>query len=340
MNILLTSVGRRGYLVQYFKEALNGNGKVYVSNSNINSPAFKYADEWVVSPLIYDNNYIDFLLKYCKKNEIKMLISLFDIDLYVLAKNKDRFKEIGTIVVVSDKDFIQISNDKWLTYKYLINQNIKTPKSYLTISDVDKALINGEIVFPLIVKPRWGMGSLEIFTADNREELLLFYKKIIRNIKKSYLKYESNQDINKSVIIQEKIIGDEYGVDIINDLNGKYRATAIRKKIGMRAGETDAAEIIYNKEIEGVAKEIANCSKHVGNLDVDILSDGSNYYVLEMNARFGGGYPFSHLAGVNLPLALIRWARGLEISDELLHAKAGVIGHKDLVIIKSKSDSN
>ena len=102
----------------------------------------------------------------------------------------------------------------------------------------------------------------------------------------------------------------------------------------MRAGETDAAEIIENKIIYRMANKLSSVTKHIGNLDLDILNDGKDYYILEMNARFGGGYPFSHLAGVNLPLALIKWASNEEIEDSLLDVKLGVIGQKDIQIIK------
>lgn len=333
MNILLTSVGRRGYLVEYFKEALNGSGKVHVSNSNSISPAFKYADKHVVTPLIYDKGYIDFLLKYCIKNKIKLVISLFDIDLYVLAVNKKRFEEKGILIVVSNSDFIKVCNDKWLTYKYLINNNISTPRTFLSVEKAVSEIEKGELKYPLIVKPRWGMGSLEIYTADNKDELLLFYEKIKRNIKKSYLKYESYEDINNSVIIQEKIIGQEYGADIINDLKGEYKNSIIRKKIAMRAGETDIAEIIENEVIKDITKKIAVCSKHIGILDVDILCEGNIYYVLEMNARFGGGYPFSHLAGVNLPLAIINWTQDIEFDNGILQAIPGIKCQKDIKII-------
>lgn len=335
LNILITSAGRRSYLVQYFKDALKGLGKVYVSNSDSNSPTFKYADEYVVSPLIYDDHYVDFLLNYCKKNDIKLLISLFDIDLYVLACNKSRFEEIGVCVVVSDEEFVKICNDKWLTYNYLKDNNIKTPKTFLSIETTKEALKNKEISFPLIIKPRWGMGSLEIFTADNMDELQIFYNKIKREIWNSYLKYESNQDRDNCVIIQQKICGDEYGVDIINDLDGNHISTIIRKKIAMRSGETDAAEIVENKMINTMMSKLEKISNHIGNLDVDVLKDDNdNYYILEMNARFGGGYPFSHLAGVDLPLALIKWVKNEKVDEKLLTAKVGVIGQKDIKIIQ------
>ena len=178
------------------------------------------------------------------------------------------------------------------------------------------------------------MGSLEIFTADNEKELMIFYKKIKRNILKSYLKYEAQQDMDKSVIIQEKIIGQEYGCDVINDLNGNYQSTVIRKKIAMRAGETDAAEIVENEYILKMTRKLAENTKHIANLDIDILEKEGNFYLLEMNARFGGGYPFSHIAGVNLPYAIVRWALGLSVGKNLLSAQVGVQGQKDLVITK------
>ena len=67
-------------MVKYFKEVLGNDGKVFVCNSDDKSIAFNYADEKVISPLIYDSNYIPFLLNYCQKNNIDIVISLFDID--------------------------------------------------------------------------------------------------------------------------------------------------------------------------------------------------------------------------------------------------------------------
>lgn len=118
MNVLLTSVGRRAYMVKYFKDALGVDGQVHVCNSDDLTVAFHYADKAVVSPLIYSEEYIPFLLNYCKENKIGALISLFDMDLPVLAKNKQRFEEIGTSVIVSEPELIEICNDKWKTYQF------------------------------------------------------------------------------------------------------------------------------------------------------------------------------------------------------------------------------
>ena len=118
MNVLLTSVGRRAYMVKYFKDVLGKDGHVHVCNSDDKTVAFHYADKAVISPLIYNEEYVPFLLNYCKENSIDIIISLFDIDLPILSKNKDKFEKIGTKVIVSNPELIEICNDKWKTYLF------------------------------------------------------------------------------------------------------------------------------------------------------------------------------------------------------------------------------
>lgn len=333
MNILLTSVGRRTYMVNYFKEALRNIGLVHAANS-VKTYSISVADKSVITPLIYDNNYIDFLLKYCIQNKIKAVISLFDIDLPILTKNKALFKEHGISIIVSDFEFVQICNDKWLTYIFLNEKGFNTPTSFLTIQDTLDAIENKKTNFPLIIKPRWGMGSIGIFQADNKKELPILYNKALNSIKESYLKFESQNDIKNSVIIQEKILGDEYGVDIFNNLKGELLICVPKKKLAMRAGETDSAEIIDNAELLIISNKLSKITKHIGNLDVDCFFANKKFYILEMNCRFGGQYPFSHLAGVNFPKAIIQMLLGKNVEKELLKPQIGVVGIKDLTPVK------
>lgn len=336
MNVLITSVGRRSYLVKYFKEALNGEGFVHVSNSFDITPAFKVADYSIVTPLIYDDNYIPFLLRYCKDNNIDILISLFDIDLYILALHKKEFEKIGTNLIVSDADFIKVCNDKWLTYQYLKDKSFNVPATYLCLEDVVLDIKDGNLNYPVVVKPRWGMGSLSIYIASNEEELRIFYNKIKVEIQDSYMQYESKNDLDNSVIIQEMISGQEYGMDVINDLNGNFQNTIVRKKYAMRSGETDCAEIVDSKVLSEIGEKLGKITGHIANLDVDVFYDGNKVFILEMNARFGGGYPFSHLSGVNLPLAIVKWCKGEKVNKSILSVENYILGHKDIEIVKLK----
>lgn len=334
MNILLTSVGRRSYLVQYFKEALNGIGKVHAANSSNLSPAFQFADHAIVTPIIYDKNYIPYLLDYCKHNNIGAIISLFDIDLPILSKNKKYFTEIGTTVVVSDKNVLDICNDKWKTYQFLLQNGFAAPKTYISLPEVLEDIETGKVSYPLMVKPRWGMGSIAIFEAENEQELQVFYEKTKRNILKTYLKYESQTFIEKSVIIQEKLNGQEYGLDVINDLNGKYQTTISKMKYAMRSGETDCAVTVEEHSLKNIGKKLSGCLHHIANLDVDVFIVEEKAYVLEMNARFGGGYPFSHMAGVNLPLAIVNWLQSLPVEKKLLTERINIMSQKDINLVR------
>lgn len=334
MNVLLTSVGRRAYMVKYFKDVLGNEGKVHVSNSDDRTVAFHYADYSVITPLIYDENYVPFLLKYCKENHIDILISLFDIDLLVLAKHKEKFVEIGTRVIVSDPKFIEVCNDKWKTYQYLKENGFNVPKTYLSLSKVMLALESGELNYPIIVKPRFGCGSIALSIADDEMSLLYYYSRNTRAVNRTYLKYESAGEEEK-IIYQEFLNGQEYGADIINDLNGNYQNSIVKKKIAMRAGETDIAELVNEPNIKSEVERLGKLTHHIANMDCDVFLVDGKPYILEMNARFGGGYPFSHMGGCDLPRAIVEWSKGNIVVPEVLMSKTGIVIYKELVMTES-----
>ncbi len=331
MNILLTSVGRRTYMIDYFKHALKDNGLVHASNSDL-TYSMKIADKFVVTPSIYDSTYIDFLISYCVKNDIKAIISLFDIDLPILAKNKEEFLKNEINVVISDYEITQLCNDKWLTFNFLKENKFNVPVSCIKINECKKLIEKRVLKFPLILKPRWGMGSIGIYEADNLNELEILYNIVKRIILNSYLKFEAQIDMENCVIIQEKLNGVEYGLDILNDLKGKFINSIPKLKLAMRAGETDGAIIVENNHLFNLAKKLSDKLKHVGNLDVDCFKVGNEFYILEMNCRFGGQYPFSHLAGVDFPKAIINMLENKKIENDLVTPKVGVNGIKEIVL--------
>lgn len=330
MNILLTSAGRRSYLVNYFKRALGGNGLVHASNSVL-TYALQQADKYVITPNIYDGGYIEFLLDYCHKEKISAIISLFDVDLPVLARHKEEFADNGITVVVSDYDVTQICNDKWKTYAFLSGIGVEQSPACLSLDAVRAGLADGKLSFPIILKPRWGMGSIGIYEAEDEEELNLFYKKLNKRIFQTYLKYESSSAVDSCVLLQEKISGQEYGLEILNDLQGNYVTTIAKKKIAMRAGETDIAEIVDAAPFIEIGKNISTHLRHVANLDVDcFVTDSGKIIVLEMNCRFGGQYPFSHLAGVDFPKQIIEWLYHRPTDMSILTPHVGFTSCKDL----------
>lgn len=330
MNILLTSAGRRTYLIEYFKKSLHGKGKVFASNS-VFTYTLTQADEYVITPNIYDDSYISFLLSFCRSKSISAIISLLDIDLPILAKNKKKFEDNGVMLIVSDYEVTNICNDKWKSYQFLSNIGLKQPLTFFSLLEAKKQMEDGLMMCPVFLKPRWGMGSIGIYRIDYKDELDVIYQRIYRQIFSSYLKYESAVSPDEAILIQQGIPGQEYGIEILNDLQGDYVATFAKKKVTMRCGETDVAETVDPKCFEDIAKKISQNLRHIGMLDVDcFVSDNGDVYVLEMNCRFGGQYPFTHNAGVDVPAQIILWLKNKETDFSLLTQKNGVLSCKEI----------
>jgi carbamoyl-phosphate synthase large subunit len=310
MNILLSCAGCRNYLIDFFKVALAGHGQVFATDSNPDAVSLQEADRGFIMPRANHPEYFDRLLDICKQNQIKLLISLNDLELPLLAKQRDLFLQIGTIPVIADPAAIDICFDKWKTFQFLTQHQIPAPKTYLSLADARQAIATGELTFPLVIKPRWGTASIGIEFPQDDEELELAYQLVKKRLSRTILADISASDRDRSVLIQEQIVGKEYGLDIINNLDGEYVATLVKRKLSMRGGETDRAVTISEPQLTNIGEKIGRNLQHIGNLDCDVFGGAHGYCVLEMNPRFGGGYPFSHIAGANLPAALIAWASG------------------------------
>ena len=335
MNILFTCAGRRTYLINYFRENLGPDDKIIATDMQLSAPALQRADIKLQVPAVYDSNYINITLDICKKYDVKVLISLNDLELPILAENKILFENIGVTIIVSDTQVIDICFDKYKTAKWIESIGLKSPKTYIKISDVKTAIAHGEVSFPLFMKPRWGSGSIGLETIYDMDELELYYNILLKKIKKTILATASIGD--EYILIQEKLTGNEYGLDVINDLNGNNVAISVKQKLAMRAGETDKAITCNLPIVSEIGRTVGRELKHIGNLDMDIMQrENGDYCVLELNPRFGGGFPFSYEAGVNLPKAIINWVNGESVDEKLLTPISGKMFAKNDYLLEIK----
>lgn len=335
MNILFTCAGRRTYLLKYFKENLAEGDKVVATDMQLSAPALQVADVKLQVPAVYDPEYVNITLNICKEQKIDALLSLNDLELPILAENKERFEELGVKVIVSDPEVIDIAFDKYKTAQWVESLGLVAPKTYVRLEDAKKALAAGEIEFPLFMKPRWGSGSIGLESIADMEELDIYYNLLMKKIKKTILATASVGD--EYIMIQEKLTGSELGLDIMNDLNGNHVAVSVKQKLAMRAGETDKAVTVDLPEVREMGRKIGEALGHIGNLDVDIMqrADGA-YCVLELNPRFGGGFPFSYEAGVNMPKAIIQWVKGEEVDLAMLQPEYGRMFSKNDYLMEIK----
>lgn len=311
MNILFTCAGRRNYLINYFKEALNGEGLVYAADMQLSAPAMVDAHVPILVQNINHPQYVDNLIKICNEHQIDAIISLNDLELPILSNQKERIEsETKAKVLVPKEEVVDICFDKLKTIEFAEKIGIHVPSTFTDLESTKEAIKFNTLNFPLVVKPRWGSASIGLEFPEEDEELELAYKLINYRLDRTIISEASNQDRNRAIMIQQKIKGKEYGLDIINDLNGNHKAVIVKEKLTMRSGETDKAITVNIPEIEKIGRLIGENLGHIGNLDCDIMEEDGKYYLIEMNPRFGGGYPFSHEAGANVPKAYIQWIKG------------------------------
>ena len=337
LNILFTCAGRRNYLINYFKQAIGKNGKIFVADMSLSAPAMVDADIAILVPSFYDDNYIEELKTIIKDHSIKAIISLNDLELPILSKHKNELEAYGAKVIVSNENVIDITFDKLKTFNFIKSIGLETPLTYTTLEDAKKAIENKELDFPLVVKPRWGSASISIEFPESIEELDLAFKLQKIKLKKSILNTVSLQDIDHAILIQEKIDGKEYGMDIVNNFETNYFGTFVREKYSMRSGETDKAISIIDERFEKLGSELSHHLKHLGSLDCDIFLTKDKIYVLELNPRFGGGYPFSHEAGINTAAIYIEWLKGNMNVNHFNNYKSGIFFSKCDRLIEIKS---
>ncbi|GAB6179422.1 ATP-grasp domain-containing protein [Desulfotomaculum defluvii] len=288
LNILILSCGTRNKIVQYFKKELDGRGLVIATDCSELAPALYEADKHFIVPRMNDEGYLDAVLSICKENKIKAVLSLIDPELCLLAEHKQAFLDIGTIPIVSESDVVEICFDKYRMFEFLVQNCIPTVKSYIDkeqfYSDVEAGVIN----YPVFVKPVRGSASINISKVTSKEEIELLFSRF------------------DNLMIQEFMNGTEYGADVYIDMiSSEPVAIFIKEKIKMRAGETDKSVSIKDEHLINLIKKFVNKAGFKGIIDIDIFKVNDEYYISEVNPRFGGGYPHAYESGVNVPEMII-----------------------------------
>lgn len=300
MNILILSAGTRNKVVQYFKKEIGGRGRIIATDCSNLAPAVYDADAFYLVPRITAPDYLDIILDICKKEKITGVFSLIDPELSMLAKERERFLSVGTTPIISDYDLVETCFDKYRMYELLCRMQIPTGKCYLDKEQFYRAEEAGEISYPVFVKPVKGSASLHINKVGGRKEVEVLY------------------DLYDDLMIQEYMDGQEYGADVYIDMiSGRCTSIFVKKKIKMRAGETDKSVSFKDERLFELIRRFVEECGFCGMIDIDIFEIGGTYYISEVNPRFGGGYPHAYACGVNMAASALRNLEGQENKVEI-----------------------
>ena len=280
MNILILAAGTRNKIVQYFKETFAGAGNVVATDTSELAPAIYDADKYYIVPPITESGYIDKILDICKREHISGVLSLIDPELSLLAKNKQRFDAIGVTIVGSSYNLCEMALDKMQMYEWLKNHGYNCARSWMNKEAFYKAVDAGEISYPVFVKPYRGSASISISKVYDKETIDLLF---------------AHED---DLMIQEFLNGQEIGADVYIDMiSGEVVSIFTKKKIKMRAGETDKAVSFKDPKLFDLIEKFVFEAGYIGQIDIDIFDINGEYFISEVNPRFGGGYPHAYESG-------------------------------------------
>lgn len=280
MNFLILAAGTRNKVVQYFVKTFSGIGKVIATDANTLGPAIYDADKYYIVPPITAPEYIDRILEICQKEQIKGVLSLIDPELSLLAANEEKFKAIGVTIIGSSYDLCEMALDKMQMYEWLKAHGYKCARSWMDKDEFFKAVDAGEVSYPVFVKPYRGSASISISKVNDKETVDLLF---------------AHED---DLMIQEFLDGQEIGADVYIDLiSDEVVSIFTKKKIKMRAGETDKAVSFKDPALFALIEKFVNDAGYRGQIDIDIFEINGEYYISEVNPRFGGGYPHAYESG-------------------------------------------
>lgn len=294
MNFLILSCGTRNKVVQYFKRTFK-DGKIVATDCSEIAPALFEADKYYIVPRITADGYLDVILDICKKEQIDGVLSLIDPELNLLAKNHKLFDDAGVKIIGSSFELCERSLDKFKMYNWLVEHGYNCAKSYMDpakfYADLEKGIIN----YPVFVKPSCGSASIAISKAQDKETVDLLCTH------------------SEGMMIQEFLKGQEIGADVYIDMISKKVVSIFtKKKIVMRAGETDKAVSFKEPKLFALIQKFVEESGFTGQIDIDIFDIDGEYYISEVNPRFGGGYPHAFECGCNHMALIENNLKGVE----------------------------
>jgi carbamoyl-phosphate synthase large subunit len=295
LNVLISSAGRRVGLLRIFRETLRElgvGGRVLAADASAASAAFHDADEAFVVPRCSDPAFVPAMLDACRTHRVGMVIPTIDPELEIYAEHRDEFAAAAVTVCVSAPEVTRIGADKVRTHEWLASEGFPVPKQ----ASAAEVLSNGGgWRFPLMVKPRRGSASIGVGVVRDAQEL-------------------ARAADDGDLVVQTISPGVEYTIDLLTDRTGRCVCAVPRRRVETRYGESHKGITVRSPELEDLAARICEALRGAyGALNVQVMVDEASgrHEVIEINPRFGGGFPLSHAAGAAFPRWLIEERLGL-----------------------------
>lgn len=325
MNYLMLSVGRRGELMKDFRSSMEEGSRIIATDNSPYAPALYFADKQYIVPRIDAPEYMDVVFGICKKEQINAVTTFIDPEIMLLAENRERFADIGVEVLAPYTETAKLCFDKYEMFKYLREHGIRTAMTWGTFEEVKTALDAGEVSLPVFVKPRTGSGSVGARKVLDLETLHAAFEQ------------------DPSLIAQELMTGEgcfDLDADVyVDTISHKPVAIFSKRKISTTIGGANKTISFKDQKLFDFAQEALSKFKFNGPIDADFFYKNGEYYLSEVNPRFGGAYLHAYGAGVDFIKLIDRNLRGLENEVQIGNYEEGIVMMMyDSVVIKKSGD--
>lgn len=327
LKIVIASAGRRAHYIEWFQDALRSqqlSGEVIALDYRTTSPTVGLADRAYKTPAYNSPEYQTMIREWFTTEKPDLFLCMNDYELQTLSGSlAEELREMGCAVAVLKSSAHEIVLDKHLTAKTLQQHGIPTPATYLG-TEVPAVLETAGADSMFVVKHRYGAGSTGVHVVTPAE-----LAEAVANSAATALGRDGSpsQEGATAVVVQEFLAGAEYGVDGVFSTEGEADLLGVvaRRKDQMRGGDTDLATSVEPGPFYEAMSALGNLLRPTGSIDVDFRETANGEpLIIDINPRMGGGYPFSHRAGADMPAALLRSVAGLEPDPALLEYEIGV----------------
>jgi carbamoyl-phosphate synthase large subunit len=294
-TVLISSAGRRVGLVECMREALKGTGRIGTIESSRTAPAVHLVDDaWIVSPC-KSPQFVSEVLDLCIRERVSVLIPTIDPELPIYASAREQFEKIGTSVCISSRETVRIGRDKVATHKWLMDHGFPTVRQS---SPAETLRTKSAWELPLIAKPRNGSASIGVRRIDSWPELELL------------------EAANHDCIVQQIANGREFTINVYVNREGECVCAVPHWRIDVRAGEVAKGITVKDPRLMTLGRRIAEALPGAyGPMNIQcFMDDSGDLKVIEINPRFGGGYPLAHKAGAHFAAWIIKELEGRKLS--------------------------
>jgi len=303
--------------------------KIIVADADPMATGKFLADEFVQIPVASDPGFVQELLRICRDKNISLILPLVTKELFLFSACREQFELIGTKILVSSKEAIEISNNKSNCYRLLQSNGVRLP-GFHVVKNLE-AFIHAafELGHPgksFCFKPSVSNGSRGVrIVSDSLDEHHQLFNEKPYNLHITYahaLHILSGKPFPE-LLVSEYLPGEEYSVDCVAD-KGQTIIAVPRSRKKMINGISVQGSFVKDDVIIEQCRQIISILGLHGNIGIQLKrSVEGEPLLLEINPRVQGTIVSALGAGINLPLLAVKMELGEKILPGDLDVKWG-----------------